>query len=131
MPACLEPIEFTREGASRVIPAWDCILLVEIKATAGPETAFIFCDYGITSGRSLQLFNSRVKAFLCEATVFCDYAVKIGTMTLPAERVAGIFQLLMPPWYQRVEADALALAQRAQKLAAEIGLAGCFASGNK
>ena len=47
-------------------------------------------------------------------------------MTLPAEQVGEVFQLPTPPWYHRLEEDALALARQSQHLAVEVGLVDLF-----
>jgi hypothetical protein len=86
----------------------------------------VFCDYGTLSGRALRLFNCRTKTFLIHSAVPCDYALKVGIMTLPAEQVVEVFQLPTPPWYHRLEEDALALARQSQHLAVEVGLVDLF-----
>jgi hypothetical protein len=78
------------------------------------------------SGRLLQLFNCRVKALLFDATIPCDYALKVESMTLPAEQVVEVFQLLTPPWYHRLEESAMGLARQSQNSAEQIGLADFF-----
>jgi len=92
------------------------------------ELGSICCDYGMLSGRSLHLFNCRAKTFLMDCPVPCDYALKVDAMTLPGEQVVEIFQLPAPPWYHRLEEDALALARQTQDLAEDVGLAGLFSS---
>jgi hypothetical protein len=88
----------------------------------------IFCDYGMLSGQSLQLFNCRTKTFLMDCPVPCDYALKVGALALPGEQVVEIFQLQAPPWYHRLEEDALALARQSQDLAEDVGLGDMFSS---
>lgn len=123
---CMERIEFTLDGPPLLVPARGCVLWVRFKAAGHQEMDWTFCDYGIRSGRALQLFNCRIKALLFEATVPSDYALKVGTMNVAVEQVLEIFQLPTPPWYHRLEEDALALARRAHDLSQEIGLADLF-----
>lgn len=122
----MERVEFTLDGPSLIIPLRGCILLVRFRQAGRQEIDRVFCDYGMRSGRSLQLFNSRVKALLFDATIPCDYALKVGIMTLPAEQIVEIFQMPTPPWYHRLEEDALALARQSKDLAEQIGLADFF-----
>lgn len=122
----MERIEFTLNGPPLLIPVRGCVLLVRFKLTGHQDTNCVFCDYAMRSGNSLQLFNCRIKALLFEGTVPCDYALKVGMMTLPADQVVEMFQLRTPTWYHRLEPHALALARRSQNLAAEIGLADLF-----
>jgi hypothetical protein len=122
----MEKVEFTLDGPSPIVPARGCILLVRFRLTEQQETDSVFCDYGMRSGHSLQLFNGRFKALLFDATISCDYALKVGITALPAEQVVEIFQLPTPPWYRRLEEDAQALACQSRDLAEEIGLADLF-----
>lgn len=122
----MERVEFMLDGPPLVVPARGCILLVRFRLTGQQEMDSIFCDYGTLSGRTLQLFNCRTKTFLIHSTVPCDYALKVGIMTLPAEQVGEVFQLPTPPWYHRLEEDALALARQSQHLAVEVGLVDLF-----
>jgi len=102
--------------------------LARFQLVGWQELGSIFCDYGLLAGRSLQLFNCRAKTFLLDCPVPCDYALKVDAMTLPGERVVEMFQLPAPPWYYRLEEDALALARQSQDLAEDAGLAGLFSS---
>lgn len=122
----MERVEFTLDGPPLIVPARGCILTVRFRATGHQEMDSVCCDYGMLSGRILQLFNCRTKTFLIDCAVPCDYALKVGSMTLPAEQVVEVFQLLTPPWYQRLEEDALALARQSQDLARDIGLVDLF-----
>lgn len=101
---------------------------MRFRASGQKELSSIFCDYGIRSGPSLQLFNCAAKTFLVEGSVPCDYALKVGVMTVPAEQVVEVFQLQTPLWYHRSEEDALELARRSRKVADEAGLAEVFAA---
>ncbi len=116
------------DGPSVIEPARRGILLVRFRAAGQNELNSVFCDYGIRSGPSLQLFNCAAKTFLVESSVPCDYVLKLGVMTVPAEQVAEVFQLQTPPWYHRLGKDALELARRSRKLAADAGVAELFAS---
>lgn len=120
----MERVEFTLDGPPLIVPARGYILLVRFRPTM--EMDSVFCDYGMLSGRTLQLFNCRAKTFLFHSGVPCDYALKAGIMTLPAEQVVEVFQLPTPPWYHRLEEDALALAHQSQALSEEIGLPNLF-----
>ena len=124
----MKKIEFNLDGTSVLEAARRGILLVRFRASGQKELSSIFCDYGIRSGRSLQLFNCAAKTFLVESSVPCDYALKVGVMTVPAEQVVEVFQLPTPPWYHRLEKDALELARRSRKLAADAGMAELLAS---
>ena len=124
----MEKIEFKLDGPSVIAPGRGCILLARFQLVGWQELGSIFCDYGLLAGRSLQLFNCRAKTFLLDCPVPCDYALKVDAMTLPGERVVEIFQLHAPPWYYRLEEDALALARQSQDLAEDAGLAGLFSS---
>jgi hypothetical protein len=124
----MEKIEFKLDCPSVISPARGCILLARFQLVGRPELGSIFCDYGLLAGRSLQLFNCRAKTFLMDCPVPCDYALKVDAMTLPGERVVEMFQLQAPPWYYRLEADAVALARQSQDLAEDAGLAGLFSS---
>lgn len=123
----MKRIEFNLDGPSVIEPARRGILLVRFRASGQKELSSIFCDYGIRSGQSLQLFNCAAKTFLVESSVPCDYALKVGVMTVPAEQVVEVFQLPTPPWYHRLEEVALELAGRSRKVADEMGLAEVFA----
>ncbi len=123
----MEKFEFNLDGPSVFEPARRGILLVRFRASGQKELSSIFCDYGIRSGRSLQLLNCAAKTFLVESSVPCDYALKVGVMTVPAEQVVEVFQLPTPPWYHRLEEDALKLARRSREVAEEVGLAEVFA----
>lgn len=122
----MERIEFTLDGPSLIVPPRGCILLVRFRLTGQQEMDRVFCDYGRRSGRSLQLFNSRIKDLLFDATIPCDYALKVGTTTLSAEHIVEIFQMPTPPWYHRLEEDALALTRQSHDLTEEIGLPDLF-----
>jgi len=122
----MERVEFSLDGPPLIVPARGHILLVRFRLIGRQEVDSVFCDYGTVSGRSLQLFNCRTKTFLVESPVPCDYALKVGIVTLPGEQVVEVFQLPTPPWYQRREEDAAALARQSQDLAGEIGLADLF-----
>jgi len=126
----MDRVEFTLDGPPLVVPARGCTLLVRFRLTGLQELDWAFCDYGMRSGRTLQLFTCRTKPFLVfarqAAIVPCDYALKVGIMTVPAEQVVEIFQLPTPPWYHRLEEDALALAGQLEDFAGEIGLADLF-----
>jgi hypothetical protein len=124
----VEKIEFNSDGPSVIEPAHRGILLVRFRPAGRQELDSIFCDYGIRSGRSLQLFNCANKTFLIDCLVPCDYALKVGVMTLPVEQVVEVFRCQAPPWYHRLEEDALALARQSQELAYEVGLAELFSS---
>jgi hypothetical protein len=124
----MEKIEFKLDGPSVIAPVRGCVLLARFQLVGRPELGSIFCDYGLLAGRSLQLFNCRAKTFGMDYPVPCDYALKVDAMTLPGERVVEMFQLQAPPWYYRLEADALALARQSQDLAEDAGLAGLFSS---
>ncbi|ODU24963.1 MAG: hypothetical protein ABS95_01225 [Verrucomicrobia bacterium SCN 57-15] len=122
----MERVEFTLDGPSLIVPARGCILLVRFRLAGQQEIDRIFCDYGMRSGRSLQLFDCRIKVPLFESTTPCDHALKVGTMTVPAEQVVEVFQLITPPWYYRLEEDAWALARQSRDVAEEIGLSDLF-----
>lgn len=122
----MERVEFTLDGPPLVVPGRGCILLVRFRLIGHQEMDSVFCDYGTLSGRALQLFNCRTKTFLIHSAVPCDYALKVGIMTLPAEQVREVFQLPTLPWYHRLEEDALALARQSQHLAVEVGLVDLF-----
>lgn len=122
----MERIEFTLDGPPLLVPARGCVLWARFKPAGNQEMDWAFCDYGIRSGRALQLFNCRIKALLLETTVPCDYALKVGNMTLPVEQVVEVFQLPTPSWYHRLEEDAQALARQSQDLAEETGLTDLF-----
>lgn len=125
----MEKIEFKLDGPSVIGPRRGCILLARFQLVGRQqELGSIFCDYGMLSGRSLQLFNCRAKTFLLDCPVPFDYALKVDAMTLPGDQVVEIFQLPTPPWYHRLEEDALALARQSQDLAEDAGLAGLFSS---
>ena len=123
----MKKIEFNLDGTSVLEPARRGILLVRFRAPGQNELNSIFCDYGICSGQSLQLFNCGAKTFLIESSVPCDYALKVGVMTVPSDQVVEVFQLQTPSWYHRLEEDALKLAGRSRKVAEEVGLAEVFA----
>jgi hypothetical protein len=126
----MERVEFTLDGPALVVPARGCILFVRFRLAAHQEMDAVFCDYGMLSGRVLRLFNCRTKTFLVLAgpvsIVPCDHALKVGIMTLPAEQVVEVFQMATPPWYHRLEEDALALARQSEDSAGEIGLINLF-----
>ena len=124
----MKKIEFNLDGTSVLEAARRGILLVRFRAPGQNELNSIFCDYGIRSGQSLQLFNCAAKTFLIESSVPCDYALKVGVMTVPTDQVVDVFQLQAPPWYHRLEEDARELARRSRKLASDAGLAELFAS---
>lgn len=123
---CMDRIEFTLDGPPLLVPARGCILWVRFKAAGRQEMDWTFCDYGIRSGRALQLFNCRIKALLFEATVPCDYALKVGMMNVAVEQVLEVFGLPTRPWYHRLEEDAQALARRAHDFSQESGLVDLF-----
>lgn len=122
----MERMDYTLDGPPQLVPARGWVLWVRFKLTGHQELDWTFCDYGMRSGRALQLFNCRIKALLFENTVPCDYALKLGILTVPAEQVVELFQLPAPPWYHRLEEAALVLARQSQDLAGEIGLADLF-----
>lgn len=122
----MERVEFTLDGPSLIVPPRGCILLVRFRQSGQQEIDRLFCDYGLRSERSLQLFNSRIKALLFDGTIPCDYALKVGTTTFSTEQVVEIFQMPTPPWYHRLEEDALALARQSHDVSKEIGLADLF-----
>lgn len=122
----MERIEFTLNGPPLLVPMRGCVLWLRFKLTGQQDVDGVFCDYAMRSGNSLQLFNCRVKALIFEGTVPCDYALKVGMLTLTADQVVEILQLRTPPWYHRSKENALVLARRSQGLAAEIGLADFF-----
>lgn len=122
----MERIEFALDGPPLIVPARGHILLVRFRLIGRQETDSVFCEYGTLSGRGLQLFHCHTKTLLVESPVPCDYALKVGIVTLPGEQVVEVFQLPTPLWYRRREEDAAALARQSQDLAGEIGLADLF-----
>ena len=124
----MERIEFKLDGPPVIAPVRGGILSVRFRLAGLQELGSIFCDYGMLSGQSLQLFNCRTKTFLMDCPVPCDYALKVGALALPGEQVVEILQLQAPPWYHRLEEDALALARQSQDLAEDVGLGDMFSS---
>ena len=55
-------------------------------------------------------------------TVPCDYALRVGNVTLPDDHVVDIFMLPTPPWYHRREEDALAVVGQCGDLARDVGV---------
>jgi hypothetical protein len=118
----MEKVDFCMEGPSPMVSPKDGhILMVRFKLSDRAECDTVFCEFGVLSGKSLHLANCRCKTFVAGA-VPCDYAVKVGNMTMPGEQVVDIFMLPTPAWYHRLEEDALALVEQSGGLARDVGV---------
>ena len=118
----MEKIDFSLEaGQTAVAQKHGHVLMVRFKPFDRAECDTVFCEFGILSGKSVQLTNCRRRSFVME-TMPCDYAAKVGSLTLPGEHIVDIFTLPTPSWYHRLEKDALAVAKQTGALARDVGV---------
>ena len=121
----MESIELSSDRSCVVTPKDGFVLMVRFKLADRNEFETLFCDYGLSAGRTLQMAGCRCKTFVM-GQMPCDHAVQVGSMELALEHIADLFQLPTPPWYHRLEEDAAGLAD-AEFLALEVGVLDVFA----
>jgi len=118
----MEKVDFSVNARSPLVAPKDGhVLMVRFKLSDRPESDTVFCDFGVLSGKSLHLVNCRCKTFVVES-VPCDYALRVGNVTLPGDHVVDIFMLPTPLWYHRREEDALAVVGQCGDLARDVGV---------
>jgi len=120
----MESMELNPDRSCLVAPKDGYVLMVRFKLADRNEFETLFCDYGILSGRTLQMVGCRCKTFVV-GQMPCDHAVKVGNMELALEHIVDAFQLPTPPWYHRLEEDAAGLTE-ADYLVLEVGVLDVF-----
>jgi len=120
----MEPVELNPSRISLVAPKDGYVLMVRFKLQDRSEFETLFCDYGMFFERSLQLVGCRCKTFVV-GQMPCDHAIKAGSISLPVENIAAVFQLPTPPWYYRLEEDARMLTE-AEHLVLDVGVLDVF-----
>jgi len=120
----MEPIELNSNRFALVAPKDGYVLMVRFKLQDRSEFETLFCDYGIFFERTLQLVGCRCKTFVV-AQMPCDHAIKVGGLSLALEHIVDVFQLPTPPWYYRLEEDAMMLTD-AEHLVWDVGVLDVF-----
>lgn len=120
----MEKIHFSFEtGNTIVAPKEGNVLMVRFRHMDRNESDTVFCDYAIGGPNGVNLFGCRSKTFLVseDGNLSRDYAIVVGGMTLSADQMVEFFELATPSWYHCSEPDARLAADKAGKLAMDVG----------
>ena len=120
----METLIINPDVSPLVAPKDGYVLVIRFKLQDRKEFETIFCDYGLFTGKVLQLMGCRCKTFVV-GTMPYDYAIKIGNLSLEWEHVMDVLQLPTPPWYYRLEEDANIMIHSG-KLLVDVGLLDMF-----
>lgn len=123
----MDKLEINWSTANVVAPREGCVLMV-CSCQHQRDWETVFCEFAYRKDGGVVLVNCRAKSFLIEASVPCDYAVRLGNITVPHQVPIEFYQLPVPAWFHRREKIARALARRLANQIRLIGVADIFSA---